>query len=852
MNLKCLRIFATVLLFFCAGIFISAQESEAIPSSDIEQEQQIPVQPVEVPQVQVAEETASLTLPIAKSGEGASAFFFEAKKLENETSNRPEEKSDVIRFMYTLAFRFGEPSAAKEAGRALVTASLTANDFAGAISLAQEWRDAFGLDWDIERIVISSYSALGDFNSILTEIDYLKKNYSSTAKAKTSELTWYEYSSRAAMGDSTWLSQALSLLKTTYPDSWNIKVFRLIALTETAVEADRELASMRADYYEKKYEAAKNHVLRLEPLLIKADTSRIFLSEAGKSLVGAQAGAEGTALFSRLITGQNTEPEIQDSYIYDTLIPVLAKEKIDEKLWISGYYLARLLQVSNREQLAGIIFLNLTENAPSNGDADSALWYWMDITMRRIADTATDELDSADSSILRSKRSLEIAALLEASQRWKNPSFFDDILDRFTRTILKEKNHGDILALNLLLADRISTSMKTRWLYLCGRLIEEGLAVPQSALQVDQNAENVQNSVRQELSAQDRQFAANPYFERILAMDSSDEYYRTMASWRLGRDIPFLKSIPQNPDGSRASILTASTNGKAIAENGYSEKLKLVKNYLLYDLDEIAAATATSLIGSIDSQTLAGLAFDLSSENQHYEALRLAREAIYRGAASQYPGLYALLYPKAWNEPVRQFAESMHVPEALLYGIIRSESAFNPRAVSSSGAVGLTQLMPATAHETAVGLKMSNYSLTSPEDNLKIGLTYYSYMLARFNNKPMRAMFAYNAGPGRMTAWNKESGELPDDILLEALHLAEPKQYTKNIILAALAYGKIHYNIAEADMLNFLVLGKPVPVKSMPAPEQVTKESDDTVPPESEISESTSGDSIKIISGNVP
>lgn len=852
MNLKRLQILILILLFFCVGIFISAQESEPISSAAIEQPQQISVHPGEELQEQVAEETDLLTLPISKHGEGASAFFFEAKKLESDISIRPEDKLDVIRFMYSIAFYFGEPSAAKEAGRTLVTASLASNDYTNVIRLAQEWRDTFGLDWDIERSIFNSYAALSDFKSILDEIGFLKKNYSSIAKTKTSELTWYEYSAKNELCDSSWLPQALTLLKVAYPDSWNIKIFRLIAATETATTDDRELASMRADYYEKKYDSAKNHVLRLDSFLAKADTPRIFLSEAGKSLVGAQAGAEGVSFFSKLITGQDLEFEIQDAYIYDTLIPLLANEKIDEKLWISGYYLARLLQVSNREQLAGIIFLNLTDNAPSTADADSALWYWMDITMRRIADTATDELDSEDSSMLRSKRSLEIAALLEASQRWKNPSFFDDLLDRFTRTILKEKNYGDILVLNLLLADRISVSMKTRWLYLCGRLLEEGLALPQSALQADQNTENMHNSVYQELSVQDRQFAAKSCYESILTMDSSEEYYRTMASWRLGRDIPFLKSIPQNPDESRASILTAPKNSKAFAENGYSEKLKLVKNYLLYDLDEIAAATATSLIGSIDSQTLAGLAFDLSSENQHYAALRLAREAIYRGAASQYPGLYALLYPKAWNEPVRQFAESMHVPEALLYGIIRSESAFNPRAVSSSGAVGLTQLMPVTARETAVGLKMSNYSLTSPEDNLKIGLTYYSYMLARFNNKPMRAMFAYNAGPGRMTTWNKEFGELPDDILLEALHLAEPKQYAKNIIYAALAYGKIHYNITETDMLDFLVFGKPIPVQSMPAPAPATEESTDIVLPESETSESTPNASIKIRSGNVP
>lgn len=83
-------------------------------------------------------------------------------------------------------------------------------------------------------------------------------------------------------------------------------------------------------------------------------------------------------------------------------------------------------------------------------------------------------------------------------------------------------------------------------------------------------------------------------------------------------------------------------------------------------------------------------------------------------------------------------------------------------------------------------------------------------MLDRFGKKPMRAMFAYNAGPGRMTTWNKEWGELPDDILLETLHLAQPRQYAKNIIQASLAYGKIHYDIDALSMLDYLVDAKPL------------------------------------------
>jgi soluble lytic murein transglycosylase len=227
----------------------------------------------------------------------------------------------------------------------------------------------------------------------------------------------------------------------------------------------------------------------------------------------------------------------------------------------------------------------------------------------------------------------------------------------------------------------------------------------------------------------------------------------------------------------------------------------------------MASSLALNYIGSLDVNVIAGLAFDLSAEGQHYAALRLARDALNRGAGTAYPELYGLVYPKAWNDIIAQGAAIPKIPEALAYGIIRSESVFDPKAVSYAGAVGLTQLMPATAAETAKGLKMAGYSLTDPADNVKIGLTYYSYMLSRFGGKPMRAMFAYNAGPSRMAAWARESGDLPDDLLLEAISIEQPRQYAKNILQASLAFGKIHYGIEPKAMLGYLVNGQPLEEK---------------------------------------
>lgn len=84
-------------------------------------------------------------------------------------------------------------------------------------------------------------------------------------------------------------------------------------------------------------------------------------------------------------------------------------------------------------------------------------------------------------------------------------------------------------------------------------------------------------------------------------------------------------------------------------------------------------------------------------------------------------------------------------------------------------------------------------------------------------------MFAYNAGPSRMKTWNQESGELPDDVLLEALHLAQTRQYGKNIVQAALAYAKIHYGIDPDAMLDYLVYAKPLPASEPAAPQLATQ-----------------------------
>ncbi|MGB0360884.1 MAG: transglycosylase SLT domain-containing protein, partial [Endozoicomonas sp.] len=126
--------------------------------------------------------------------------------------------------------------------------------------------------------------------------------------------------------------------------------------------------------------------------------------------------------------------------------------------------------------------------------------------------------------------------------------------------------------------------------------------------------------------------------------------------------------------------------------------------------------------------------------------------------------------------------------------IARQESAFHPRARSHAGAMGLMQLMPATAKQAArqAGIKLrKNTELYKPEMNIALGTTHLSWLSKRFDNSRILATAAYNAGSTAVHRWLKQRGHLPLDIWIETIPYDETRKYVQNVMAYRVIYGQM-------------------------------------------------------------
>ena len=217
------------------------------------------------------------------------------------------------------------------------------------------------------------------------------------------------------------------------------------------------------------------------------------------------------------------------------------------------------------------------------------------------------------------------------------------------------------------------------------------------------------------------------------------------------------------------------------------------------------ARTEIQLIGDdqgVDQRDLMALSGVLRvQEGNPREAVKLLRGA-YPQLGGPYQGdvpgpVLAAYYPFLYRDAIESNAERARLPPHLVAGIIRQESAFDPRAESWAGARGLMQLMPATAKEVAgkLGRPHNPSRLFDPDYSVLLGSTYFRETLDRFDGNVELALAGYNGGPNRIRRLWREAGPDPElDYFLESLKIQESQDYVKRILVLADSYRQLYWS----------------------------------------------------------
>lgn len=160
-----------------------------------------------------------------------------------------------------------------------------------------------------------------------------------------------------------------------------------------------------------------------------------------------------------------------------------------------------------------------------------------------------------------------------------------------------------------------------------------------------------------------------------------------------------------------------------------------------------------------------------------YATLYLLREARLHENISLFPSeMLDRLLPAPFPQCVKASAGEFKLGKSSIYALIKAESLFNPRAVSSAGAVGYMQLMPATAKGIARSLGMKRFDLKDPCTSIRFGAHYLAWLDRMFKGNFVSAVAAYNAGAGNVIKWRKTLSS-DDDYFTEFLPFEETRYY---------------------------------------------------------------------------
>lgn len=258
---------------------------------------------------------------------------------------------------------------------------------------------------------------------------------------------------------------------------------------------------------------------------------------------------------------------------------------------------------------------------------------------------------------------------------------------------------------------------------------------------------------------------ATAIFESILA-DQPASYYGIVSARRLKR--PVWK--PAQAADSFAAIPTIAAA---------FDRIELLKRLGMdtearFELDALEDSAAVS------PEMALATANAFREHGEGPKAIRLATKIIDRGTKDA--RVYRLAYPLIDREELERHARANDLDAALVAGLIKQESAFDPGALSAANARGLMQVLPSVGAEVAKALRYPVWSpslLYDADVNLQIGSAHLAAATRQYKDI-VRVLAAYNAGGSRVDRWSKKPSAAADvELFAEQIPFVETRDYVR-------------------------------------------------------------------------
>ncbi|MBR7091063.1 MAG: lytic transglycosylase domain-containing protein [Clostridia bacterium] len=159
-----------------------------------------------------------------------------------------------------------------------------------------------------------------------------------------------------------------------------------------------------------------------------------------------------------------------------------------------------------------------------------------------------------------------------------------------------------------------------------------------------------------------------------------------------------------------------------------------------------------------------------------------------------YLGMMSVMYPQKYQNCIQRYADYYGVDSSIVAGIINCESGYNPDVISHAGAVGLMQIMPSTGQYLAELLNIPNHDeskLTEISYNIMLGTFYVSILMDKYGDVPTM-LAGYNAGPGKVDIWLRDTKYSQDGRTLDTTPYRETNAYIDKVQKNIRIYSKIN------------------------------------------------------------